>query len=144
MGAEAAAKEDKRLFEAVKRRDMQIRGLFNQDSMFGAKLISTLDNNWNILLEECETSDSPAGIPYFSSSDLVNQIERGSFVSSLPRALISKQDNNRKSEGLREKEEKRQKKDKSFVVKIQTRCRRHGSSQKMKKLISVNCSTMPR
>ena len=117
LGAGAAAKEDIRLFEVVKKRDIQIRRLFNQDQMFGAKLISNLDNNWNLLLEECETSDSPAGIPYFSSRDLINQIERGYFVSALPRALISKQDNKRKSEGNREKAEKHQKKEESFVVK---------------------------
>ena len=96
MGARVVTKEDKRLFEAVKKQDMQIRHLSNQNLMFRARVISILNNNWYLLLEECEISDSLVGIPYSSCRNLVNQIERNSFISSLSRELILKQNTKRK------------------------------------------------
>ena len=58
------------------------------------------------MLEECKIASSSLGILYFLYRDLVNQIEQGTFIGSLPWALSCKNNNKRKSEGSKDKDEK--------------------------------------
>ena len=84
----------KRLYDIVAKREVLLQRHFQQDKMIGARFITAIDNDWNLLLEESESCDSPADIPstYFSCDGIIAQLERGSFTTPLPRALTAKHD----------------------------------------------------
>ena len=91
--------------------------LFNEDPLVGARIIAALDNWWNLLLEECESSDSPAQCAsYFSTDDVISQIESGSFHCSLPKDLNVKREREQGDGDKNPKGPKKVKKENSTVV----------------------------
>ena len=92
-GTGRATKEVKKVFDAVSKRERTIRLLFNDEPLSGTRIIASLDNWWNLLLEECECSVNPAACSsYFSTNDIIAQIESGSFHCSLPKVLGNKRE----------------------------------------------------
>jgi len=84
-------KEIKKVFDIVSKRDCTIYLIFNKDRLVGARIITSLDNWWNLLLKECECASSPAVCSlYFSINEIITQIESGSFYCSLPKVLSIK------------------------------------------------------
>lgn len=77
--------------EMIMKRDATIKRHFKNDPLFGARLISAIDNHFNLLLDECESASSPNDIKsYFSIKHIFQQVERGSFNFTLPGVLTPK------------------------------------------------------
>ena len=49
----------KKLHETIVKNDASVRRHFNQDKLFRVKLMCSIDNLWNLLLEECTTVSFP-------------------------------------------------------------------------------------
>ena len=73
------------------KRSTAIRRHFKNDPLFGARFISTVDNNINLLLDECEGVSNAKHISScFSMGHIFQKIERGSFLHMLPSVLAPK------------------------------------------------------
>ena len=84
--------ELKKVYDTIVERDAAVRRHFNQDKLFGVKLMCSIDNLMNLLLEECSSVSSPRDVNenYFCWNDLCFQLERNYFRCNLPASLSSK------------------------------------------------------
>ena len=96
IGNGIATNELKRAHDTIEKRDAAVRRHFNQDKLFGVKLIYSIDNLMNLLLEECLSASSPRDVneSYFFWKDTCFQLERNYFHCNLPSSLSSKRASN--------------------------------------------------